>query len=65
VSGAHMTEEEPHRSHTLGAHASQDVPVRGVIPSLVPCSVCGKPFKTHSEMVRHRDTTHHETKGHE
>jgi hypothetical protein len=60
-----MSDKEPPQPHTLGAPSSQEIPLRGVIPNQVPCSVCGKPFNTHSEMERHRDTTHHETKGHE
>ena len=54
-----------HQPHTLGAPASQEIPVSGVKPNQIPCPDCGKTFKTHSEMRRHRDTTHHETKEHE
>lgn len=53
-----------HQPHTLGAPSSQDIPVEGASPNQIPCPNCGKTFKTHSEMERHRDTTHHETKGH-
>ena len=60
-----ISDKEPHQPHTLGAPSSQEIPVRGAEPNQVPCPVCGKTFKTHSEMERHRDTTHHETKGHE
>jgi hypothetical protein len=60
-----LTDKETHQTHTLGAPSSQEIPVRGVEPNQVPCPVCGKTFKTNSEMERHRDTTHHETKGHE
>jgi hypothetical protein len=60
-----MSDKEPHQPHTLGAPSSQDIPVRGVEPSQIPCPDCGKTFKTNSEMERHRDTTHHEIKGHE
>jgi hypothetical protein len=60
-----MSDKEPHQPHTLGAPSSQEIPVSGVEPSQIPCPVCGKTFKTNSEMERHRDTTHHETKGHE
>jgi transposase len=52
-------------SHELGAASSQEIPISGIEPSQIPCPDCGKTFKTHSEMERHRDTTHHETKGHE
>ena len=60
-----MSNTEPHKSHTLGAPSSQEVPIGGVKPNQVPCPDCGKLFKTNSEMIRHRETTHHETKGHE
>jgi hypothetical protein len=59
------SDKEAHQPHTLGAPSSQEIPVKGAEPNQVPCPVCGKTFKTHSEMERHRDTTHHETKGHE
>ena len=60
-----MIDKEPHQPHTLGAPLSQEIPVSGVEPNQIPCPECGKTFKTYSEMARHRDTTHHETKGHE
>jgi len=60
-----MIDKEPHQPHTLGAASSQETPIRGAEPTQTPCPVCGKTFKTNSEMERHRDTTHHETKGHE
>jgi len=59
-----MSDKKPHQPHTLGA-SSQDVPLRGAEPKMIPCPDCGKTFKTNSQMERHRDTTHHETKGHE
>jgi hypothetical protein len=45
--------------------SSQETPLSGLEPNQVKCPDCGRTFKTHSEMNRHRDTTHHETKGHE
>ena len=60
-----MIDKEPHQPHTLGAPSSQEIPVSGVEPNQIPCPECGKTFKTNSEMERHRDSTHHETKGHE
>jgi len=60
-----MSDKEPHQPHTLGEPSSQEIPVSGIEPNQIPCPECGKTFKTHSEMERHRDTTHHETKGHE
>jgi hypothetical protein len=60
-----VSDKESHHPHTLGAPSSQEIPVSGVEPNQIPCPNCGKTFKTHSEMERHRDTTHHETKGHE
>ncbi len=65
LSKENVKEKEPHQPHTLGAPTSQETPVGGVMPNQIPCPDCGKTFKTHSEMQRHRDTTHHETKGHE
>ena len=59
-----MSDEEPHQPHTLGAPSSQEIPMNGVEPNQIPCPECGKTFETQSEMERHRDTTHHETKGH-
>ena len=63
--GIIMSRKEPHQPHTLGAPSSTDIPLAGAKPDQIPCPVCGKSFKTKSEMERHRDTTHHETKGHE
>ena len=60
-----MIDKELHQPHTLGAPSSQETPIRGAEPNQTPCPVCSKTFKTNSEMERHRDTTHHETKGHE
>src|SRR5665648_167044 len=57
--------EHHHLPRTLGAPSSQEIPVSGVEPNQIPCPDCGKTFKTNSEMERHRDTTHHESKGHE
>jgi hypothetical protein len=45
--------------------SSQETPLTGLEPNQVKCPDCGRSFKSHSEMERHRDTTHHETKGHE
>lgn len=45
--------------------SSQETPLRGLEPNQVKCPDCGRTFKSHSEMERHRDTTHHETKGHQ
>ncbi len=60
-----MSDKEHHQPHTLSVPSSQETPRRGAEPNQTPCPVCGKTFKTNSEMERHRDTTHHETKGHE
>ena len=60
-----MRKKETQQPHTSGAASSQEIPISGVEPSQIPCPDCGKTFKTHSEMERHRDSTHHETKGHE
>lgn len=45
--------------------SSQETSLRGLAPNRVKCPDCGKTFQNHSEMQRHRDTTHHETKGHQ
>ena len=65
LSKENMSDKELNQPHTLGAPSSQEIPVSGVEPNQIPCPVCGKTFNTNSEMERHRDTTHHETKGHE
>ncbi len=49
----------------LSGISSQETPLSGLEPNQVKCPDCGKTFKSHSEMERHRDTTHHETKGHD
>ncbi len=49
----------------LAGISSQETPLRGLEPNQVKCPDCGRTFKSHSEMERHRDTTHHETKGHD
>jgi hypothetical protein len=59
-----MSSKETHKSH-LGAPTSQEIPLKGIEPSNIPCPMCGKTFKTHMEMERHMDFTHHENKGHE
>jgi len=56
---------QEHKEHTLGRAASQEVPVKGIQPGQIPCPICGREFKTNSEMERHRDTIHHEVKGHQ
>ncbi len=45
--------------------SSQETPLMGLEPNQVQCPDCGRTFRSHSEMERHRDTTHHETKGHD
>jgi len=60
-----MSGKEHHQPHTFGKPSSQETPIKGAEPNQIPCPDCGKTFKTHSEMERHRETTHHETKGHE
>jgi hypothetical protein len=60
-----MANKRDHRPHALGAPSSQDIPVKGVDPSQVHCPFCEKTFKTRTEMERHKDTMHHETKGHQ
>jgi predicted RNA-binding Zn-ribbon protein involved in translation (DUF1610 family) len=65
LSNEAMSEKEIHQPHMLGATSSQEIPVTGTEPNQILCPDCGKTFKTRSEMERHRDTTHHEIKGHE
>jgi hypothetical protein len=43
----------------------QETPLEGLEPNQIKCPDCGRTFKSHSEMERHRDTTHHEIKGHQ
>jgi uncharacterized C2H2 Zn-finger protein len=45
--------------------SSKETPLVGLEPNQVQCPDCGRTFRSHSEMERHRDTTHHETKGHQ
>ena len=52
-------------SEPMSGISSQETPLRGLEPNQVKCPDCGRTFRSHSEMERHRDTTHHETKGHE
>ena len=59
-----MRKKKSQQPHTLEAHSSQDIPASGIEPNQIRCSICGKTFKTNSEMERHRDTTH-EIEGHE
>ena len=49
----------------LSGISSQETPLSGLEPNQIKCPDCGRTFKSHSEMNRHRDTTHHETKGHQ
>jgi len=44
---------------------TREIPLNGEEPNQIPCPVCGKLFNYRSEMERHRDATHHESKGHE
>jgi len=59
-----MRKTKPHQPHTLGAPSSQDLPLKDVQPDQIPCPDCGRTFKTKSEMERHRDSIHHETREH-
>ena len=52
-------------TESMSGISSQETPLRGLEPNRVKCPDCGKTFMSHSEMQRHRDTTHHETKGHD
>jgi Fasciclin domain/C2H2-type zinc finger len=44
---------------------TREIPLNEEEPNQIPCPVCGKLFNYRSEMERHRDATHHESKGHE
>jgi hypothetical protein len=44
---------------------THEVPLRGLDPNEILCPICQRPFKSHAEMKRHLDSTHHESKGHE
>ena len=52
-------------NESMSGMSSQETPLRGLEPNRIKCPDCGKTFTSHSEMQRHRDTTHHETKGHD
>ncbi len=43
----------------------QETHVRGAEPNQIHCPICGKIFTTNSEMERHMDSMHHESKGHD
>jgi uncharacterized C2H2 Zn-finger protein len=58
----HVTEKIP---EPMAARAPREIQLNGGEPMGLLCPVCGKPFKTNLEMQRHRDATHHETKGHD
>ena len=52
-------------NESMSGMSSQETPLRGLEPDRIKCPDCGKTFTSHSEMERHRDTMHHETKGHD
>ena len=52
-------------NESMSGMSSQETPLRGLEPDRIKCPDCGKTFTSHSEMQRHRDTMHHETKGHD
>jgi len=52
-------------NESMSGMSSQETPMRGLEPDRVKCPDCGKTFMSHSEMARHRDSMHHETKGHD
>ena len=52
-------------NESMSGMSSQETPMRGLEPNRIKCPDCGKTFTSHSEMQRHRDTKHHETKGHD
>ena len=52
-------------NESMSGMSSQETPLRGLEPNRIKCPDCGRTFMSHSEMERHRDTTHHETKGHD
>ena len=52
-------------NESMSGMSSQETPMRGLEPNRIKCPDCGKTFTSHSEMQRHRDTMHHETKGHD
>lgn len=53
------------KSEPMPVATPQEIPLSGVEPNQIHCPICGKPFKTRTEMERHKDEVHHETKGHE
>ena len=64
----HVAEKIPiveKKSIPLPVATPQEIPLSGVEPNQIHCPICGKPFQTRSEMERHKDEVHHETKGHE
>jgi hypothetical protein len=61
----HVTEKISVTLEPVTTRSSRETSSNELEPNQILCPVCGKPFKTHSEMERHRDTIHHETKAHE
>ncbi len=57
-------EKSKHPFHEPPSPSSLDEPLSGVKPDEVPCPICGKAFKSKSQMERHKQTTHEELEGH-
>lgn len=53
-----------HPFHEPPSSSSLDEPLSGAKPDEVSCPICGKHFKTKSQMERHKETTHEELEGH-
>jgi uncharacterized C2H2 Zn-finger protein len=49
----------------MSIRSPEDNPLRDAETNQIRCPDCGRTFKTRSEMERHRDSKHHETKGHD
>jgi len=60
-----MSEPIPVIEQVPEAMPSQEIHMRGVEPNQIQCPFCGKTFRNNSDMERHIDSMHHETKGHE
>ena len=46
------------RSHEAETSPMHEEPVRTVEPSRLACEICGRAFKTHTELDRHMENMH-------
>ena len=59
------TESTPENEQPPQAQSPQKTHMKDAEPNQIHCPICGKTFKTKTEVERHQDSTHHETRAHE